>query len=105
MSAVPSLTDGERRLGLRIAVKKRRERALFKALVKSGEVDPLSALSDKRAANIRVEELLRSMPGIGRASAASIMTLCGIAPNRRVRGLGSRQRERLSDAVAHWSTR
>ena len=93
MSAVPSLTDGERRLGLRIAVEKRRERALFKALVKS------------RAANIRVEELLRSMPGIGRASAASIMTLCGIAPNRRVRGLGSRQRERLSDAVAHWSTR
>lgn len=102
MKTVPSITDEERRRGMRIAVERRQDRARFKALVKSGEIEPLSALSDKRAAGIRVEELLRSMPGIGKASAASIMMLCEIAPNRRVRGLGDRQRERLSDAIAHW---
>lgn len=56
----------------------------------------------ERAAGIKVEELLRSMPGIGKRNAERIMALCEIAPNRRVRGLGRRQRERLGDAVAHW---
>ena len=66
------------------------------------EIDRAAALSDERAAGIKVEELLRSMPGIGKRNAERIMALCEIAPNRRVRGLGRRQRERLGDAVAHW---
>ena len=102
MSGVPSITYEERRRALSAAVEKRRERAQFKALVKSGEIDRAAALSDERAAGIKVEELLRSMPGIGKRNAERIMALCEIAPNRRVRGLGRRQRERLGDAVAHW---
>lgn len=105
MSGVPNITDKERRRALRVAVEKRRERARFKALVKSGEIAPVAALSDGRAARIRVEELLRSMPGIGKKNAKRIMALCEIAPNRRVRGLGRRQRERLLDAVAHWGSK
>lgn len=105
MSALPSMTDEERRRALRVGAEKRRERARFKALVKSGAIDRVAALSDERAADIRVEEFLRSMPGIGKKGAARIMVLCEIAPNRRVRGLGRRQLERLGDAVAHWSPR
>ncbi|BDE94873.1 integration host factor, actinobacterial type [Raoultibacter timonensis] len=105
MSGVPNITDEERRRALRVAVEKRRERAQFKALVKSGEIDRAAALSDRRATDIKVEELLKSMPRIGKKNAKCIMALCEIAPNRRVRGLGRRQRERLSDAVAHWDSK
>ena len=54
-------------------------------------------LEDDRTQRIRAEELLRCVSGVGRAR--KIMASIGIAPNRRVRGLGYWQRDFLPDAV------
>ena len=40
------------------------------------------------------------IPGIGKAKADDIMRKLGIAENRRVQGLGSRQREGIVELVA-----
>jgi len=41
-------------------------------------------------------DLLQTLQGVGEVRAAKIMESCGISPNRRLRGLGRRQREALS---------
>lgn len=58
------------------------------------------ALDDDRAKRIRVHEFLMCIPGIGKAKADDIMRKLGIAENRRVQGLGSRQREGIVELVA-----
>ena len=57
------------------------------------------AIADERANRIRVHELLTSVPGIGKAKADDIMRKLGIADNRRVQGLGCRQRELIIELV------
>ncbi|MFE0654419.1 hypothetical protein ACFVZH_38395 [Streptomyces sp. NPDC059534] len=44
--------------------------------------------------------LLESLPQIGRVRAQRLLIELGIAPSRRLRGLGPRQRQRL----LQWST-
>lgn len=53
-----------------------------------------------RRERIRVHEFLMCIPGIGKAKADDIMRKLGIAENRRVQGLGSRQREGIVELVA-----
>lgn len=50
---------------------------------------------DLALANMRVIEVLQSMPGIGPTKAARLMGQFAIAANRRLQGLGSRQRAEL----------
>lgn len=76
------------------------ERTEFKGLVKTGEISLADALADDRAKRIRVYEFLMCIPGIGKAKADDIMRKLGIAENRRVQGLGSRQREGIIELVA-----
>lgn len=58
-----------------------------------------AAASDSAAggalASMRVADVLQSMPGIGPTKAAHLMDQFAIASNRRLRGLGSRQRAQL----------
>ena len=82
------------------AAEARRERTEFKGLVKTGEISLADALADDRAKRIRVHEFLMCIPGIGKAKADDIMRKLGIAENRRVQGLGSRQREGIVELVA-----
>ena len=49
---------------------------------------------------IRVKELLKSMPGVGKARALQLMEEHGIAEGRRVRGLGASQRAALEAEFA-----
>jgi len=53
--------------------------------------------SDEAIARTRVKILLQNLPGVGSRGAVNTMEELGIAPNRRVGGLGSRQREELLD--------
>ena len=48
---------------------------------------------------MRVGELVRSVPGVGDVRARRAMEQAGIAPDRRIRGVGQRQREALVAAV------
>ena len=48
---------------------------------------------------MKVSALIESLPGYGKAKATKIMDELGISPNRRVKGLGERQRENLLEAL------
>lgn len=97
---LPEMTDEQRKAALERSAEARRERMEFKELVKKGKISLADALADDRAKRIRVHEFLMCIPGIGKAKADDIMRKLGIAENRRVQGLGSRQREGIIELVA-----
>ena len=53
------------------------------------------AEDDDILAGMKVNTVLSSMPGTGKVKAKRMMESLGIADNRRIRGLGDRQREAL----------
>ncbi len=74
-------------------------RAEAKELLKTGSLR-LSELfekadSDELLAGIKVERVLAAMPGTGKIKAKRLMESVGIAENRRIRGLGDKQKEAL----------
>lgn len=95
MNDVPKLTDEQRAAAMNRAMEVRRERAALKARVKAGMLPLAEAMEEECAKGMRVIQLLCNVPGIGRAHAERMMKDFGIAPNRKVGGLGCRQREHL----------
>ena len=99
--ALPPLSPEQRRAALTKAAEARRARAAVKSRLKSGEltiVDVITmAQTDEIMAKMRVTALLESMPGVGKAKAATIMDRLGIAATRRLRGLGDNQVARLRE--------
>ena len=74
-------------------------RAEAKELLKTGSLR-LSELfekaeSDELLAGIKVDRVLAAMPGTGKIKAKRLMESVGIAENRRIRGLGDKQKEAL----------
>lgn len=99
MAQPPKLTEEQRKAALARAAEARRVRAEVKELLKTGSMT-LSALFDKAesddlVAGLKVESLIASMPGTGKIKAKRLMESIGIAENRRIRGLGDKQREAL----------
>lgn len=99
MAQPPKLTDEQRRAALAKAAEARRVRAEVKELLKTGSMR-ISELferadSDDLIAGLKVESLIAAMPGTGKIKAKRLMETLGIAENRRIRGLGDRQREAL----------
>ena len=94
--ALPRLTDAQRAASLEKAAAARRARAELKDRLKRGSTSLMQvftdAESDEILAKMKVSELLQALPGVGKVKAQEIMTDLGIAPNRRLRGLGDRQR-------------
>lgn len=89
------LTAEAREAGRINALKARRERAEMKRRMKAGEVSPAEVLADESMGAMRVYEFLVSVPRIGQCRAAALMREFSISETRRLRGLGSRQREGL----------
>lgn len=99
MQQPPQLTDEQRRAALAKAGEARRARAEVKELLKTGSLR-LSDLikqaeTDDILAGLKVERVIASMPGIGKIKAKRMMETLGIADNRRLRGLGEKQKEAL----------
>ena len=97
--AVPPLTDEQRAAALEKAATARRARAELKGRLKRGGTTLKQVLddaeNDEAVAKLKVSALLESLPGVGKARAAAVMEQLEIAPSRRVRGLGERQRQAL----------
>ena len=75
---------------------------IFEQLDLSSQRETLEDLSASRTAGLLNEmdaddrtALLESLPGVGKVKAQEIMTELEIAPTRRLRGLGDRQRKAL----------
>jgi hypothetical protein len=93
------LTAEQRTAALAKAAEARRVRAEAKELLKTGSLR-LSELfekaeSDELLAGLKVDRVLAAMPGTGKIKAKRLMESVGIAENRRIRGLGDKQKEAL----------
>jgi hypothetical protein len=96
---LPELNDDARREALNKAAEARKLRAEMKQRLKAGEIDLNSVLNraadDEVIAKTRVSEVLEALPKVGRVRARRLMERLDISSSRRLRGLGSNQRERL----------
>jgi hypothetical protein len=96
---VPPLDDDARRRALDVAARSRKVRAEWKRRLGSGEANIAmlldAATTEPALAGLRVSDALGALPGIGPKGVERIMTECGIAMSRRIRGLGGRQRAAL----------
>jgi hypothetical protein len=97
----PQLSEEQRAAALAKAAEARRMRAEVKELLKTGTLTFEELLTRAEAepilAGLKVESVLSSMPGTGKVRAKRLMEAHGIADNRRIRGLGDRQRAALLD--------
>jgi len=99
---LPTLTPEQRAAALEKAARVRTARAEARAQLRSGELNPIEVLRaphDSPAGDLRVEQLLVSLPGIGKTRASALLADAGIPPTRRVRSLGTRQQQALADAL------
>ncbi|MGI9003426.1 MAG: integration host factor, actinobacterial type [Pseudonocardia sp.] len=97
--ALPQLTEEQRAAALEKAAAARRARAELKERLKRGGTTLSEVLTqsdtDEILGKMKVSALLEAMPGVGKVRAAQIMERLEIAPSRRLRGLGDRQRKAL----------
>lgn len=96
---VPVLTDLERKNALEKALECRCLRAKVLSDVREGRVtfDSLLNTEDPVLKTIKVQSLLKCLKGIGDRKSRAILQQYHISENRRIRGLGSRQKKRLQD--------
>lgn len=95
MAGLAELTPEQRAAALEKAMEARRARVELKRKIKAGELGVEAALAAPEAQRMRVAEFLGAWPGIGAAKVAAFMSEAGVAQNRRVKGLGKVQREKL----------
>jgi transposase len=97
--ALPELTPEQRAAALEKAAAARRVRAELKERLKRGGTSIKQVLADaekdEALAKLKVSALLEALPGVGKVRAAQLMDQFDIAPSRRVRGLGDRQKQAL----------
>lgn len=97
--APPQLTAEQRAKALEKAALARQKRAEIKQLLKNGSLSLgdlyEKAENDPIVAGIKVSAVLSSLPRVGKVKSKRIMDDLGIADNRRLRGLGERQRAAL----------
>ena len=101
MATPPQLTPEQRAGALAKAAEARAARAEIKQRLKMGSITLGDALGsdDKNMAKLKVVSLLESLPGVGKVKARKLMEELDIADNRRVQGLGGKQRQALLDAL------
>jgi len=95
---LPTLTPEQRQQALEKAAEARRKRAELKAQLKSGNLSLSTVLGkeeDDTVGKMKVSAVLESMPGVGKVRARKIMEKLDISASRRVRGLGSKQKDAL----------
>ena len=99
MATPPQLTPEQRAAALVKAAEARAARADIKARLKMGSMSLSEALDsdDPNVGKLKVVSMLQSLPGVGKVKARNVMEEIGIADNRRVQGLGTKQRAALLD--------
>lgn len=99
--AIPQLSSAQLEAAREAATQARRARAELKEQVKTSAVSFTEALNkavgDDTLSRIKVVDLLRAVPRVGITRASEIMENLQIAPNRRIRGLGRHQVDRLDE--------
>ena len=95
---LPTLTDEQRRDALAKAAEARKKRAAVKERLKAGQTslrDVINMRGDEVVGKMKVSAVLEALPGVGKVRARKLMERLDISTSRRVRGLGTKQREAL----------
>lgn len=102
-----SLTPEQRERGARRCKEARRKRADARARIARMEISAASLLDsdDEALRRMKVQDLLRALPGLGPAGARSAMRSCGIAEDRRISTIGGRQRAELRSWISAYQSR
>ena len=102
--SLPTLTPEQRADALLKAAAARVKRSEVKTRLKRGETTMADVIKDSATddtiGKMKVTAVLQSMPGVGKVRASQIMERLDIAENRRIRGLGDRQRAALEAEFA-----
>ncbi len=99
--ALNNLSDTDRRKGLKAALEVRQKRAEIKELLKKGKTEIRLLFKDvklfeKYIINMKVIELVSSLPGNGKVNALKILKDLKISPNKKVGGLGKNQKNNFN---------
>lgn len=103
MPLPPPLSEEQRRDALQKAAAARRKRAELKEQLKSGRTtlkELLERTNDGVVGKMKVSTVLESLPGVGRVRARKLMERLDISESRRMRGLGTKQKENLLSEFA-----
>lgn len=96
---LPETTEEQRAAALARAAEARRVRAEVKELLKTGSLTFGEVLeraeTDDLIAGTKVHAIIVSLPHMGKVSTKRLMEEIGIADNRKLRGLGAKQRAAL----------
>ncbi len=100
----PALTKEQRQQALEKAKAARIKRAQVRDDLKNGKVTVKDVIDmagkDSTIARMKVTTLIETLPGYGKAKAEKVMEELGIAPTRRLAGLGDRQKAALVDRLS-----
>jgi hypothetical protein len=100
---LPVQIPQQRRAALAKAALARAARGQLRVQIARGELSIAAVLdragADPVVARTRVRDLLKALPGHGPVTVAALLSDIGIHPDRRVGGLGRRQRQALLDAI------
>lgn len=100
--SLPVLTPEEKLNALKKAQEMRSRRAEVRAKLKKGTLtlrEVLEQTDDEVISRMRVSYLLQSLPQVGKITSEKLMREIGINENRRVQGLGKRQKEQLLERL------
>ena len=103
MATPPELSDEQRTAALAKAAEARRARADVRAALSSGDLtlpEILEQGEDELVGGIKVKAILTALPGLGKVKSYRLMEELGISENRRLRGLGRKQKEALLAALS-----
>jgi hypothetical protein len=103
MAQPPRLSDEQRTAALEKAAAARKARAHLREALGAGELtisDVLDRASEDLIGGIKVKAILTALPGLGKVKSYRLMEELGISENRRLRGLGRKQREALLAALS-----
>lgn len=99
MPLPPALSPEQRQAALDKAAAARRQRSELREKLKMGSTSLRELLDaaerDEVLGKMKVVSVLESLPGVGKVKARRIMEELGISESRRLRGLGSQQRDAL----------
>ena len=98
--AVPKLTAEQRADALKKAGEARKKRAELREQLSKREITIQDVFlrcnsGDETVSRTPIHSILTALPGYGSTKTDALLEVCNISPNRRVRGVGEKQRERL----------